>query len=99
MKQKVQEARPILTEDESLTINQIKQACLLRQEYFDEVPETAEFLRPSDPESLFKDGARLVWNDHQRRISLYLPSVARDNLPEVWKFEGLTQEAAATPDS
>jgi len=99
MIQELHDARRILTEDESLTINQIKQACLLRQEYFDEVPETAEFLRPSDPESLFQDRARLIWNEHRCRISLYLPSVARDKLPATWKIGGLTQEAAATPDS
>ena len=40
------EAREILIKDQSMTIGDLKQASLLRPEYFEEVPETAEFSSP-----------------------------------------------------
>lgn len=92
------DAREILIENERLTINDLKQACLLRSEYFDEVPETAEFLRPKAPDSLFEDRARLVWNEQRSCISLHLPGVAIDKLPATWRIGTLTQKAASTPD-
>lgn len=49
------DARQILSNNQDYTISDLKQACFLRPEYFDEVPETAEFLRPENPESLFQD--------------------------------------------
>jgi hypothetical protein len=55
--QEILDAREILTTDPSLTIANIAQASILRSEYFDEVPETAEFLRPQNPGSLFQDRA------------------------------------------
>ena len=92
------DAREILIKDERLTINVLKQACFLRSEYFDEVPEMAEFLRPKAPDSLFDDRARLVWNEQRSRISLHLPGVATDKLPATWRIGTLTHEAASTPD-
>ena len=92
-------ARKILIEDQSLTISDLQQAILLRQEYFDEVPETAEFLRPEDPESLIQDRARLVWDEDRACIRLQLPAVSHDKLPARWKVGTLTQEAASTPDT
>jgi len=92
------DARRILTEDETLTIQGLKQACLLRQEYFDEVPETAEFLRPSNPDSLFKDRARLIWDEERARISLHLPAVSKGKLPATWIVDSQTQPASATAD-
>ena len=92
------DARRILTEDETLSISDLQQACLLRQEYFDEVPETAEFLRPSNPDSLFKDRARLIWDEERARVSLHLPAVSRDKLPATWKVEGQALPASATAD-
>jgi len=92
------DARRILTDDENLSINDLKQASLLRPEYFDEVPETAEFLRPSNPESLFKDCARLIWDEDRARISLHLPAVSRSKLPATWMVGNLTQPASATAD-
>lgn len=92
------DARKILTEDETLTIADLKQACILRQEYFDEVPETAEFLRSANPESLFRDRARLVWDEQRYRINLHLPAVASDKLPATWTVGMRTQAAAAAPD-
>ncbi len=91
------DARRILSEDEKLTINDLKQASLLRQEYFDEVPETAEFLRPSNPESLFQNRAKLYWDEG--RINLHLPAVANDKLPAIWNIGHVKQKASATPDS
>ncbi len=97
--QEMQDARKILTEDEQLTVSDLKQACILRQEYFDEVPETAEFLRPSNPESLFHDRARLVWDEQRCRISLHLPAITRAKLPAMWNIGGLEQPGASTPDA
>ncbi len=92
------DARKILTEDDNLAINDLKQACILRQEYFDEVPETAEFLRPANPESLFRDRARLVWDEQRYRINLHLPAVANDKLPATWTVGTRTQAAVAAPN-
>jgi hypothetical protein len=91
------DARKILSENEKLTINELRQASLLRSEYFEEVPETAEFLRPSNPESLFQDRARLVWDTNRSCISFHLPGVAQ--LPATWRVGGLSQSASATPIS
>jgi hypothetical protein len=93
------DARRVLSEDGSLKISDIKQATLLRQEYFDEVPETAEFLRPSDPDSLFADRVRLFWDEQGCHISLNLPPVASDKLPASWRVGDVTQEAASTADA
>ena len=97
--QEMHNARKILSEDQSLTISDVQQASLLRQEYFDEVPETADFLRPTDPESLLQDRARLVWDEDSACISLHLPAVPHDKLPATWKIGTHTQEAASTPDT
>ncbi len=97
--QEMHKARKSLSEDQSLKISDLQQASLLRQEYFDEVPETAEFLRPEDPDSLIRDRARLVWDDDQARIYLQLPAVSNDKLPATWKVGSLTQEAASIPDT
>ena len=96
--QEMHNARKRLSEDQSLTISDVQQAPLLRQEYFDEVPETAEFLRPEDPDSLIRDRARLVWDDNRARIYLQLPTVSNDKLPATWQVGSLTQDAASTPD-
>lgn len=90
------EARRILGEDRNLTVSGIAQASILRPEYFDEVPETADFLRPDDPESLFADRGRLAWSEERQTISLHLPPVSRDSLPAVWKLGECEQPAAAT---
>lgn len=89
------EAREILSGDPSLSLSDLSQACFLRREYFDEVPETAEFLRPKDPESLLRDRAQLVWSDDH--ICLRLPGVAADKLPATWHVDKKVQSAATTP--
>lgn len=97
--QEMHDARRILIEDQDLTISDLQQASLLRQEYFDEVPETAEFLRPEDPDSLISDRARLVWDENRVCIELHLPAVPHDKLPATWKVSAFSQEAASTPDT
>jgi hypothetical protein len=92
------DARKILAAEQSLTINDLAQASILRLEYFDEIPETAEFLRPQNPESLFQDRARLVWNEQQRQICLQLPAVSRERLPATWYVGAKSQHAAQNPD-
>lgn len=89
------EAREILSVDPSLSLSDLSQACFLRREYFDEVPEAAEFLRPKDPESLLRDRAQLVWSDG--RICLRLPGVPTHKLPATWHVNKKVQPAAATP--
>jgi hypothetical protein len=59
--QDVLDAREILLSEPQLTIRDIARASILRQEYFDDVPETADFLRPQDPDSLFRYRVRLIW--------------------------------------
>lgn len=91
-------AREILTKDAGLTIGNIAQASILRVEYFDEVPETAEFLRPQNPYSLFQDRARLIWNERRKQICLQLPGVEREKLPATWHIGAHSQIAAHSPD-
>jgi hypothetical protein len=90
------DARRVLSADRTLTVAGIAQALILRAEYFDEVPETADFLRPDDPESLFADRGRLNWNEQRQTISLHLPPVADDLLPAVWRLAEREQQAAST---
>jgi hypothetical protein len=91
------DARRCLASDPALTVDQLKQACLLRVEYFDEVPETAEFLKPNDPESLFRDRPRLVWKDQNCSLVLHLPGLDRQRLPATWNIAGRPLAANATP--
>lgn len=91
-------ARERLLKDKTLSLEDLKQVCLLRSEYLDEVPETAEFLREDDPDSLLQDRARLVFNENRSRISLYLPGVARGKLPATWSIGPLSPKAASTSD-
>jgi len=92
------DARQCLASDPTLTIEQLKHVCFLRPEYFDEVPETAEFLRPNDPESLFRDRPRLAWDERRGGIVLHLPGVEREKLPATWSIGGKEFPAAGTPD-
>ena len=96
--QELLDAREILSSDLTLTIKDIAQASVLRAEYFDDVPETADFLRPQDPDSLFRYRVRLILDEHRRNISLLLPSINRDKLPALWCVGSRRQEAAPAPD-
>jgi hypothetical protein len=96
--QEMLDAREILSSDLTLTIKDIAQASVLRPEYFDDVPETADFLRPQDPDSLFHYRVRLTLDESRRNISLLLPSVSRDRLPAQWCVGSHRQEASSSPD-
>jgi hypothetical protein len=96
--QEVLDARDILLTEPHLTIKDIAQASILRAEYFDDVPETADFLRPQDPDSLFRYRVRLIWDERRQNLSLLLPAVSRDKLPALWHVGSHQQEAAPSPD-
>lgn len=96
--QEMIDAREALEKDTSLTINDLVHACFLRSEYFDEVPETSEFLRPKDPESLIRDRAQLIWDEQRERIALYLPGVHQNKLPATWRLDHFKQSASRSPD-
>lgn len=96
--QEMLDARDILSKEPHLTIDDIRQASILRAEYFDDVPETADFLRPQNPDSLFRYPVRLVWDESRGNLSLLLPAVSRDKLPALWRVGSHQQEAAPSPD-
>ena len=95
----VLDVREILLGDPQLKISDIARASILRQEYFDDVPETADFLRPQDPDSLFRFRVRLVWDEHRQNISLLLPAMPREKLPASWSVGSRQQQAAPSPDA
>lgn len=90
--QEMLDARKMLTEDSRLKLSDIRQASILRPEYFEEVPETAEFLRPNDPESLLQRRPRLLWRDN--RIAIHLPPVSKKEQGDVWRFGEETKPAS-----
>jgi hypothetical protein len=92
------EAKKILSDDPKLSISDLAQACFLREEYFEEVPETADFLRPTNPESLIRDRAQLIWDEQRARIVVYLPGVRSNKLPATWSLDHLHQSASRSPD-
>jgi hypothetical protein len=85
------DARKILTEDNTAKISSIAQASILRREYFEEVPETADFLRPQDPDSLLDDRPRLLWRE--KRVGIHLPPVT--DVTGEWECLGLRAVASA----
>ena len=95
--QEMHDAREIL-QHERLPLAELKQASLLRPEYFDEVPETAEFLCPQNPESLLQDRPRIIWDEQRDRIILHLPAVAHGQLPALWHIGTYSQQASTSPD-
>lgn len=96
--QDVLDVREILAANPDLTLDGIAQASILRTEYFEEVPETADFLRPDNPESLFQGRARIVWNEQRKNIAVQLPGISRDKLPASWHINSRSQLAATNPD-
>ena len=92
------DVRTILATNPEWGINELSQACFLRTEYFEEVPETAEFLHPTNPESLIRDRAQLIWNEQSARIGLYLPGIQQNKLPAAWSLQHLNQHASRSPD-
>jgi hypothetical protein len=94
----VLDVRQILSNEPHLTVGDIARASILRQEYFDDVPETADFLRPQNPDSLFPFRVRLIWNERRQNISVLLPAISRDRLPAVWCVGSHQQKAGLSPD-
>jgi hypothetical protein len=92
------DARSILTAHPQWTVTELSRACFLRAEYFEEVPETAEFLRPTNPESLIRDRAQLILDEQKARIVLYLPGIQQNKLPATWCLGHLNQSASRSPD-
>jgi hypothetical protein len=92
------DARSILAAHPQWTVTELSRACFLRAEYFEEVPETAEFLRPRDPESLIRDRAQIIWDEQKARIVLYLPGIQQNKLPATWCLGHLNQSASRSPD-
>jgi hypothetical protein len=92
------DVREILATNPDMTLESIAQASILRTEYFDEVPETADFLRPGNPDSLFQGRARIVWNERHSRISVQVPGVSRDKLPATWHIGAHSHPGGLSPD-
>jgi hypothetical protein len=73
------------------------EASLIRKEYFEEVPETAEFLSPNNPDALLKDTVSLVWKQETDEICLHLPGVSQEKLPATWNACGYSKRAGVSP--
>lgn len=93
----VLDARDFVASRPDLTIKDIAEVTILRPEYFEEVEDTAEFLRPQDPESLFASRPRLTFNEDRGKISLQLPAVSNEYLPATWHVDDLVEPAASSP--
>lgn len=94
------DARRVLAANPSWTLSDIKQISLLRPEYFEAVPETALFLRPDDPESLFRDRPRLRFNEQDGIVGITLeaPRVAKESdLPAIWRVGERSAKASTNP--
>src|SRR5262249_36524903 len=72
-------------------------ASLLRPEYFDEVPETAEFLCPQNPEPLLQHRRRIIWDEQRDRIILHLPAVADGQLPALRRIGTYSHQPYTSP--
>ncbi len=84
------DSRKLLNEDKLLKLPDLVHASILRREYFEEVPETADFLqRPDELDSLLADRPKLIWRDD--RIAVHLPPVSAEGA--IWRFDG-TQRLA-----
>jgi len=95
-------ARQMLTENPAYTLDDIKEVVVLRPEYFEAVPETALFLRPTDPESLFRDRPRLRYQNHNGVVSITLeaPRITDERmLPAQWQICGKFCQASTNPVS
>jgi hypothetical protein len=90
------DARMVLGEDRSLTLDGIKGACFVRPEYFDYVPETADFLRPDAPQSLLIRRPRIRWNDRRAQIGVHLPPVRGTSA--TWHVGDIVQPAFNAAD-
>ena len=69
---------------------------LLRDEYFDDVPETAEFFRPDNLLSLFARRCFLRYDDENGRLQVHLPAVD-DPADCVWRVGDHEKAALRAP--
>lgn len=94
------EARRILEKNPEWTLDDVAQVSHLRPEYFDEVPETAIFLRPTDTETLFRDSPRLRfrWQPGSVAIQIETPRLKSETLlPADWLVIGQRVKASTNP--
>ena len=94
------EARRVLEENPDWTLDDVAQVSHLRPEYFDEVPETATFLRPIKTETLFRDRPRLRLGWQPGSIALWLePPRLKDEglLPSEWVVLDQREQASTNP--
>lgn len=104
MIRKMHAAREKLFANPTLTIADLQQSSILRREYFEDVPETAEFLFPQNPDRfiadpLLLDRAKLAWDNARCHINLYLPAVASNKLPATWHVGERDRLAGTSPHS
>ncbi len=96
------EARRILEEHPEWTLDDVAQVSLLRPEYFDEVPETAVFLRPLETETLFRDRPRLRlrWQPGSVAIQIETPRLKSETVfPAYWFVLDQREKASTNPVS
>lgn len=94
------EARRILDKNPDWTLDDVAQVSHLRPEYFDEVPETAIFLRPIDTETLFRDRPRLRlrWQPGNVALQIETPRLKDESLlPSDWFVLGQRLKASTNP--
>lgn len=94
------EARRILEKNPDRTLDDVAQVSHLRNEYFDEVPETASFLRPIETETLFRDRPRLRlrWQLGSVAIQIETPRLKSESLlPSDWFVLGQRVKASTNP--
>jgi hypothetical protein len=96
------EARLVLDKNPDWTLDDVAHISHLRPEYFDEVPETAIFLRPIETETLFRDRPRLRlrWQPGVVAIHLETPRLKdEDLLPSDWHVLAHRVTASTNPVS
>jgi hypothetical protein len=71
---------------------------LIRREYLEEVPETAEFLSPKDPERLTQDRVSVAFDRSRECIDLRVPAVDQAKLPADWNVGNIKKAAGRYPD-
>ena len=76
-------------------LRRLRPSSTLRDEYFDDVPETADFLRPSDPISLLAHLPFVEWDREKLAVYLNLPAVTEAQTS--WVVNGHRMPARANP--
>lgn len=93
------EIRDFATAEPTSTIEDLAAVAnlpFLRDEFFDEVPETAEFFRPDNLISLFARRCFLRYEDETSRLQIHLPAVEEPS-GFVWRVGDLEKEALREP--